>query len=81
MTDAERLERTKFAVFFERQELDRQRVLSWNLCHYGFETEEDARACHDILLKATNHESRMPRGFRNVRLCKKASQHVWQDMR
>lgn len=81
MTDAERLARTNYAVFFEREEIDRDRVLSWNLYHFGFETEEDARVCHGILLKSTNHESQDPRGFRNVKLChKKTGTNVWYDL-
>lgn len=67
------LERTKFAVFFEREELS-PNCLAWNLYHFGFERFEDACCCYESLLLATNHGTH----FRNVKICYKVG-NVWVD--
>jgi hypothetical protein len=68
------LERTKFAVFFEREEVAPV-SLAWNLYHFGFERSEDAQKCYDALLVATNHGSH----FRNLKLCYKV-RGIWMDV-
>lgn len=73
------LERTKFAVFFEREYLDRVTCVSWALQHFGFETLDAARVCFNVLRQSTDHISVRERGFRDLRLCEKRG-GVWYEL-
>lgn len=70
---------TKFAVFYQEEVLAGVGNTSWLERHFGFEMIEDATAMFHLLKKATNHESRNPRGFRNVRLARKNG-GVWEEI-
>lgn len=73
------LERTKFAVFFEREYLDGLTSVSWGLQHFGFETLDAARVCFNALRQSTDHISVRDRGFRDLRLSEKCG-GVWKEL-
>lgn len=69
----------RFAVFYEEELLTPGGGTSWPYRYFGFVHERDARQMFELMQKATNHESRKPRGFRNVRLSQN-DRGIWRDM-
>jgi hypothetical protein len=73
------MNQTKFGVFYETETIGSGGFPVWTALFFGFETRRDAELLFELLQKATNHESRMVRGFRNLRLCEKHD-GVWQGV-
>ena len=72
--------RPNYAVFYDidtgmRFTYDSGIVYYW----FGYDTLDGAQSMYQNMIAATNHADRMPRGFSNVRMCKRDGE-LWRQM-